>query len=150
MSSEKEPSKSPKEMVEDAKPSIDKTFSSSKMFEESLRSAIRSGVKATNSALASMEQSTEQIRKPVVTAFQTVGREGRNLAQEATSLYTVRREYAPHIIGGSIVFGGLIGLRRGRIPAAVTGSLLGFFAYLGVYQVDLQKLPEHVFGRKDD
>ncbi|KAI2491636.1 hypothetical protein MHU86_22736 [Fragilaria crotonensis] len=114
----------------------------------SLRSAIKSGVEATNKTLASLEQSTEQIRKPVSNAVQIIGKEGQNVAQHATHMYQTRRENAPAWIGGSAVVGGLMGLRRGRVPAAITASVTGFLTYLVVYEVDLSKLPEHVFGKK--
>jgi hypothetical protein len=113
-----------------------------------LRSAIKSGVEATNKTLASLEQSTEQIRRPVSNAVQVVEKEGQNVAQQAAHMYNCRRDYAPVWIGGSAVVGGLIGLRRGRVPAAMTASVTGFLVYLGVYEVDLSKLPEHVFGKK--
>lgn len=139
-------------MLEDAKSSMSKMMNNNKgamkNFEESLRSTIRSGVTAANGALASMESSTESIRKPMVTSIKTVGKEGKYLAQEASHLYSARREYAPHIIGGATVLGGLIGLRRGRVPAAIAGSLSGFISYLAVYQVDVARLPDHILGGK--
>jgi hypothetical protein len=101
-----------------------------------------------NSALATLEDSSEKIRKPMASSMAVVNKEGKHLAQEASHLYSVRHEYAPHLIGGATVLGGLIGLRRGRVPAAVTASMTGFVSYLVVYQVDVSKLPDHVFGKK--
>jgi len=117
-----------------------------KNVEESLRSSIKSGVTTANGALASMEASTEKFRGPMVTSIKTVGKEGKHFAQEASHLYSVRHEYAPHIIGGATVLGGLIGLRRGRVPAAIAGSASGFLSYLAVYQVDIARLPDHFLG----
>ena len=160
MSSENDPSKVAKKMLENAKSSMEKTFESSKesmqqpwtitpqKIEESLRSTIKSGVQATNNALAALEQSTEQIRTPVVATVQKVEQEGRYLAQQAAHVYQSRREYAPFLIGGSTILGAMVGFRRGRVPAVITGSVTGFLAYIGVYQVDIKKLPNHVFGKK--
>lgn len=152
MSSDSPPSKTPQEMLEEAKSSLSKTFSSDegamKGIEETLRSSIKSGVSTANAALASLEKSTEKVRKPIVTSLHSAGKEGKYAAQEASHFYSVRHEYAPHIIGGATVLGGLVGLRRGRVPAAVVGSFSGFFSYLAVYQVDFSRLPDHVFGKK--
>ena len=160
MSSENDPSKGGKNVLESAKSTMDKTFESAKAslqqpwtitpqkVEESLRSAIKSGVQATNNALATLEQSTEQIRTPVVATVQKVEQEGRYVAHQVAHVYQSRREYAPVLIGGSAVVGALVGLRRGRVPAVITGSVTGFLAYLGVYQVDFHKLPDHIFGKK--
>lgn len=141
-------SKSPKEMMEEAKKSLEKTSAQMQDFGTSLKSIIKSGVAASNRALANMEESTEKIRTPVVSAMKTIESEGKTVAHQVGHVYQVRHEYAPHIIGGASLLGGLIGLRRGRVPAVMVGSLSGFFAYLGVYQVDISKLPDHVFGKK--
>ena len=115
----------------------------------SLRAAIQSAVQSTNKALASLEQDTERIRTPVVNAIHVLETQGQGVAHRAAHVYRCRRDYAPFLIGGSaLLVGGLVGLRRGRAPAAITGSVAGFLTYLGVYEVDVSKLPEHVFGKK--
>ena len=148
-----DPSKESKDSLKHMMSSITTSLSGprwemGKGIEESMRDTIKSGVEAANRTLASLEESSDRISKPVVSTFHQVEREGRGIAQKISYVYNFRHEYAPYLMGGSFLLGGLLGLRRGKIPAAVTASMFGFITYLGVYQVDIKKLPEHVFGKK--
>ena len=148
MSSDKEPSKSPRDMLGAAQSSVSDFMNSEKEFskevETSLRAGIKSSVDSVNSLLASVEESS----RPLFKSFKSVEEEGNKLAHQVAHFYSVRHEYGPHIIASSVVLGGLMGLRRGRLPAVAIGSVTGFFAYLGTYQVDLRDLPEVAFGKK--
>jgi hypothetical protein len=150
---ESDPSKESKDILKYVMSSMKKALSDprweiGKGIEESMRESIKSGVEAANRTLANLEETSDRISKPVVSTFHKVEREGRDIAQQVSYVYTFRHDYAPYLMGGSFLLGGLLGLRRGKIPAAVTASMFGFISYLGVYQVDIKKLPEHVFGKK--
>jgi hypothetical protein len=151
MSSENGPSKSPQEILQDAKASWKKTVDSEKgiysKFKDSLHTAIQSGVDSTNSMLASMETTTDKVRKPVVATLKTVESDVKWFAREVDRLYATRHEYGPYLLAGGFAVGGLLGLRRGRITAVTASTLTGFLSYLAIYEVDVSKLPDRVRER---
>merc|ERR1712150_407500 len=109
-----------------------------------LTSAMKSAVDSTNKTLASIEESTRTVRKPIT----NIGDEGKKLVHQVSNMYAVRQQYGLENITGSTILGGLVGLRRGRIPALVIGSISGFLAYVFVYQVDARHLSNKILGRK--
>ena len=120
----------------------------------SLKSGIKVAVDATNDALASAEETTISVRKPIAEGVKTVEHEGSKAISEVWKAYEHRHEYGPHIVGGSaLLVGGLVGMRRGRIPAAVSAALIGGLAYTFVYEpFPLQDIPDMLKGSssKDD
>jgi hypothetical protein len=116
-----------------------------------LKSSIKTGVEKTNKALAGLEESSEKIGHPVVEALKSVKHEGEIAAHHIGSLYESRKEYGPQIIvGSSLLVGGIFGLRRGRVPAVVSGAATGLFTYVGVYEFEMHKIPQIIFGRENE
>mmetsp|Transcript_22322 Transcript_22322/g.32954 ORF Transcript_22322/g.32954 Transcript_22322/m.32954 type:complete len:153 (+) Transcript_22322:83-541(+) len=151
MGSDNQSSNSAKEAIDNVKETFNKALKSQQNdaqgFKKTLTSAMKSAVDSTNKTLASIEESTEAIRKPLAETTETISREGKKLAYQASNFYAVRQQYGLENIAGATLLGGLVGLRRGRIPAATIGSLSGFLAYIFVYEVDARQLPSKLFGR---
>ena len=117
----------------------------------SLRSVIKSTVSTCNSALASLEHSSEQVGKPLLATIMNAQQEGKTVARKAVQVYDARHEYGPHIIAVSaLFFGSIAGLRRGRLPAFAVGTAFGFATYLVVYEVNLTKFPDILCGKKKE
>ncbi len=124
---------------------------SASSIQSSLKSSIKAGVNSANKFLAGLEDKADEYGKPVVKSLQNIEREGEVVANKATKFYDQRKQYAPEIIGGSaLLVGGIVGLRRGKLPAVTTGAAAGFLAYLGVYELDLHRMPDIIFGKEDD
>uniref|UniRef100_A0A7S2YS37 MICOS complex subunit n=1 Tax=Entomoneis paludosa TaxID=265537 RepID=A0A7S2YS37_9STRA len=121
----------------------------------SIRGVLKGGIKATvdaaNDGLAKIEESTISIQKPVVEGMKTAEKEGAKLITQGSHIYERRHEYGPHIVGGSsLLLGGLVGLRRGRIPGAVSAAVAGGLSYAFVYEpIPLPDLPDMIFGKKE-
>ena len=116
----------------------------------SLKKSIKSGVESANTALAGLQERADKVGQPLVKSLHTVQHEGAIVANKATELYTKRKQYGPEIIAGSsLLVGGIVGLRRGRVPAVVSGAATGFLTYVGVYELDLHRLPDVIFGQED-
>lgn len=110
-----------------------------------LKGGVKKGVDMTNKMLASVQQAT----MPVGKAFAVAEREGTNMMNTCSDLYKKRKQYGPHIVGGSaVVAGGITAMRRGRIPGLVAATLVGGVATLAVYEVNLSQAAEKVFGKK--
>lgn len=145
--SEQESTEKPKD-DDGAAPSIP-TIPSASSVQSSLKSSIKAGVNSANKFLAGLEDTADKYGKPVVKSLQNVEREGEAFASKATKFYDQRKQYAPEIIGGSaLLVGGIVGLRRGKLPAVATGAATGFLAYLGVYELDLHRMPDIIFGNE--
>eukprot|EP00546_Thalassionema_frauenfeldii_P001207 CAMPEP_0178933746 /NCGR_PEP_ID=MMETSP0786-20121207/23457_1 /TAXON_ID=186022 /ORGANISM="Thalassionema frauenfeldii, Strain CCMP 1798" /LENGTH=153 /DNA_ID=CAMNT_0020611409 /DNA_START=25 /DNA_END=486 /DNA_ORIENTATION=+ len=147
-----ESSTSVKGAMKDAKNSFNRVLETPQngvgVLRKTLKSVMKSAVDSTNKTLASIEESTQTIRKPIVERANTIGEEGKKLVHQASNIYAVRQQYGLENIAGSTVLGALVGLRRGRIPALTIGSISGFLAYIFVYQVDARHLPSKILGRK--
>eukprot|EP00548_Thalassiothrix_antarctica_P014456 CAMPEP_0194167102 /NCGR_PEP_ID=MMETSP0154-20130528/2504_1 /TAXON_ID=1049557 /ORGANISM="Thalassiothrix antarctica, Strain L6-D1" /LENGTH=170 /DNA_ID=CAMNT_0038877937 /DNA_START=28 /DNA_END=537 /DNA_ORIENTATION=+ len=115
-----------------------------------LKAFIKSGVDMTNTMLFALEESTDGIRKPVLSATTMALQEGKVIGSKASNLYSHRREYSSQLIVGAGLLGGLIGLRRGRISAVTFGSIGSFLTYLGTYEVDLNEFSSKIFNQKVD
>jgi hypothetical protein len=115
-----------------------------------VRSGIKATVQATNNALASVQETTKGIRKPVESTFNIVSEKSVMVGEQLTYTFNRRHEFAPQLIGGSAVVGAAImGLRRGRIAAVVGGVATGGMAYATVYdQINLDHVPDWIFGGK--
>ena len=86
----------------------------------------------------------------MVSSLHNIQHEGEVVANKVTQFYEKRKQYGPEIIGGSaLLVGGIVGLRRGRVPAIATAAATGFLAYVGVYELDLHRMPDIIFGRED-
>lgn len=116
-----------------------------------LKSSIKAGVDTTNRALAGLQESSEKIGHPVVESLKHIKHEGEIAAHHVGTLYESRKEYGPQIIvGSSLLVGGIVGLRRGRVPAVVSGAATGLLTYVGVYQFELHKIPQIIFGQEKE
>lgn len=147
--SEQESTEKPKD--EGAAPSSIPAIPSVSSIQSSIKSSIKAGVNAANKVLAELEDKADTYGKPVVKSLQNIEHEGEVIANKATKFYDQRKQYAPEIIGGSaLLVGGIVGLRRGKLPAVATGAVTGFLAYLGVYELDLHRMPDIVFGKEGD
>lgn len=123
---------------------------SASSIQSSLKSSIKAGVNSANNILASLEEQADRYGKPVVKSLHDIQHEGEIVANKASVFYEKRKQYAPEIIGGSaLLVGSIVGLRRGRLPALATGAATGFLAYLGVYEIDLHRMPDIIFGKED-
>ena len=109
-------------------------------------------VSLANDALGSVEQATARIREPVSSTYGTIKEQSKVVADKAAYTYQRRHEFAPHIIGTSTLLGGgIMTLRRGRIAGVVGATIAGGSAYAVVYdKISLERIPDMIFGTKDD
>lgn len=102
---------------------------------KSLRDHIHAAVEATNKFLATVQDTTESIRAPIVKGLHSVESGGSRVATKAMHVYERRHEFGPYLVAGSAVtVGGIVSFRRGRIPGALMGIMTGGLAYLAVYE----------------
>jgi hypothetical protein len=126
------------------------TIPSVSSLQASLKTSIKSGVESANKFLAGLEERADKYGQPVVSSLHNIQHEGEVVANKVTQFYEKRKQYGPEIIGGSaLLVGGIVGLRRGRVPAIATAAVTGFLAYVGVYELDLHRMPDIIFGRED-
>ena len=115
-----------------------------------VKSFIKSGVASTNGAL---EETERLVYRPALQSAQTAQKESAAFLRQASSVYDKRQEYGPYIVTASaMVVGTAVGIARrrgaGRLPATIlSGLLAGGAAYVGVYQVDLYRIPDMIFRR---
>jgi hypothetical protein len=101
-----------------------------------LNSAIKAGVQKTNSLLATLESEKVQTSTIVSSRLRPLLNQGYKYAQKGVVLYERRKYYGPQIIGGTaVVVGGLVGIRRGKIPGMFMGGLGGAGSYSFVYGI---------------
>ncbi|KAL7531050.1 hypothetical protein ACHAWF_003611 [Thalassiosira exigua] len=99
-----------------------------------LLQSIKRIVSATNSALASFEEVSDETSSMIVSRLRVLGKQGQHIAARALGAYGDRERHGAQIVAGSAVaVGGIVALRRGRIPGALAGGLAGAAAYGGVY-----------------
>jgi hypothetical protein len=130
-------------MSEDPKKPQEASF-----FQQSLRKTIRETVVATNTFLASLEKTSEEISQPLAKGLKSVEREGSTLACKARHFYERRHEFGPHlVVGSAFTVGGLVALRRGRFTGAFSGALAAGLTYVAVYDLTpLEEIPD-LFGK---
>lgn len=112
--------------------------------QETLRSGIKAAVAATNTTLASLQQVSDKVQKPVVSVLQTVEDTAATASAHAAAAYQRRHEFAPHLVGGSALLGGgIMALRRGRIAGVLGAAVAGGAAYAVAYdEITFSKLPD--------
>lgn len=113
-----------------------------KELEENVRSTIKSTVQSTNKLLGSMEYTSHQISSSLVSRVRSIGGIVEHGFQRASYAYEKRFQYGPAIVMGTgVCFGGLVALRRGKLPGALTGALTGSAAYTAIYRPDVLPSP---------
>mmetsp|Transcript_13659 Transcript_13659/g.24730 ORF Transcript_13659/g.24730 Transcript_13659/m.24730 type:complete len:149 (+) Transcript_13659:151-597(+) len=111
-----------------------------------IRAPIKSAVGFTNATLADVEEAYHNVKSEVMPNLEAAATTVQAGAQHVVTVYEKRRQYGPAIIGGTaVVMGGLVTLRRGKVPGAFVGALSAAGAYVGVYG----SLEDFSFGKKD-
>lgn len=118
--------------------------------ETPLRLGVKFTVDTANAALASLEQASKGVLKPVGSSLKTLGEQSSTVGGQFKYVYQRRHEFAPQLIAASAVLGGgMMALRRGRIAGLVGAVGTGGLAYGVVYdQFSMDHLPDIIFGRK--
>jgi len=119
---------------------------------KSFRKYLHIAVESVNGFLAAVQDATENVRSPIVKGIDTIETGSSVVAAKAVHMYERRHEFGPHIVGGSsLLSGGIVAARRGRIPGVLVGSMVGGLAYLAVYEsIPLADVPDALFGKKKD
>jgi len=100
----------------------------------SLKTSIKKVVEVTNSTLATFEQTTDETSSAFVSRIMSRGRQARSIATRGVAAYEQRGSYGPQIVAGTaLVVGGVVALRRGKLPGALACGLGGAAAYGNVY-----------------
>mmetsp|Transcript_21710 Transcript_21710/g.45838 ORF Transcript_21710/g.45838 Transcript_21710/m.45838 type:complete len:129 (+) Transcript_21710:143-529(+) len=120
--------------------------------QELFKEAIKTGVNAANSGLRAAQTTYQQFKEPVSSTLETAEASGALAVENVKTLYQKRKQYAPQIIAGTAATtGGYLWLRGGRI-AGIFGAAVGTgAAYSLVYDefpVDVEQLPDMIFGKK--
>lgn len=100
---------------------------------EPLLQYIRQLVRTTNTALASLEQSTSTTANSLTSRLSGFSSQARLIASRAVAAYDHRGYYGPHICVGAACLVGGLGLRRGKFMALVSGGTGGLLAYGNIY-----------------
>jgi hypothetical protein len=117
--------------------------------ENPLRSVVKATVDTVNTALARLEQASKGVLQPVGSSLKTLGEQSSIAGEKLKYTYQRRHEFAPQLIGGSTVLGGMMALRSGRIAGLVGAVATGGLAYAVVYdQINMNNVPDILFGRK--
>lgn len=102
-----------------------------------LYDSLSSAVSVTNDALARVEEKTDVISITVLSRMRSVGNQASHVFRDALVVYERRGQYGPQVVAGSaLAFGGLVGLRRGRIPGVLVGSMAGATTYANIYGLE--------------
>jgi len=122
----------------ESSPTVD--FSTDEI-KKSIRSGIKSGVGLTNEVLASMETSSNTISTSLVSHVRSVGTVVETTLDHAKSAYSKRYQYGPGIVAGAgACLGGLVALRRGKVPGALAGGVGSLTAYTAIYKPETFQL----------
>jgi len=114
--------------------------------DDPLKESLRSAVQTTNRALASLEST---IKGPITTAYHKTTETGSEIAAYGVDCYQRRHEFGVvGIAATSLTAGGIVTLRRGRLPGVVAAAIAGAAAYGVVYGLDDLNLPERFGGSK--
>lgn len=121
--------------------------------QDQFKELIKIGVNATNSGLRLAQTAVTNFKEPLSSTLQSVEDNSSVAFETAKTVYAKRKLYAPQIMVGTAMFtGGYSWLRRGRI-AGILGAAVGTgVAYSVVYDefpVDVEKLPNVIFGKSD-
>jgi hypothetical protein len=102
-----------------------------------LYESISSAVSITNAALAQVEEKTDDFSTSVISRMRSFGSQASHVFRDTMVLYERRGQYGPQLVAGSaLAFGGIVGLRRGRIPGVLVGSMAGGTAYANIYGIE--------------
>ena len=102
-----------------------------------LYDSLSMAVSVTNAALAQVEEKTGAASSTVLSRVRSVGGQARGFFRDVFVLYERRGQYGPQLVAGSaLLFGGIVGLRRGRLPGAIVGSAAGVGAYANIYGIE--------------
>ena len=113
-------------------PQVD--FSSIKIPEIDLNSAIKTGVNKTNEALFTLEQKKSEASNFASSRMRPLATQVRSAATKAMTTYENRKNYGPQIVAGSAAAVGLlVAARRGKVPGVVMGGLTGVAASKNIY-----------------
>uniref|UniRef100_A0A7S1D1U4 Uncharacterized protein n=1 Tax=Cyclophora tenuis TaxID=216820 RepID=A0A7S1D1U4_CYCTE len=128
----------------------DKSFASATAeVKAQLKSIAKKGVEVTNWTLGGVESN---VYRPVVQTTRSIQHESQVAFHKAVVAYNHRHEYGPYIVGGTaLLVGTVVGIRRGGnnrlLPTLLGGLLGGGAAYLGVYEIDMHRIPDMVFRK---
>jgi hypothetical protein len=123
-----------------------------------------------------MERGTKDVRKSISSSWNIASEHSTNTVESVSYIYAKRKEFAPHIIGGSAFLGGsVMTLRRGeykgeklilplfdgyssnsfcrlllgRIAGILGASFFGASAYGLVHdELSFENVPNMIFGNK--
>lgn len=109
---------------------------------KSLSQGIHKVVHSTNQALASLQHTTDAVRKPIHNGLQTLEHTSTEVATMARITYERRHEFAPYWVLGSFVsVGGFFSFWRGKIPGMLLGVMAGGLTYVALYEDALAEAP---------
>ena len=104
-------------------------------FKAGVHSAVKTCVQGCNSALGSLQHTTEAIRRPVTTGMEHLEMTGETISTEARVAWERRHEFGPYYVGGATIgVFGITALRRGKWPGLVLGGLAGAATYMTIYE----------------
>ena len=122
--------------------------------QEELKKFIKIGVSAANTGLRLAQTTFQNFKEPMLSTLKTIEDNSAVAISNTKTVYAKRKQYAPQIIGGSAVTsGGYLWLRRGRIAGLLGAALGSGIAYSVVHDefpVDLENLPNMIFGKKSE
>ncbi len=99
-----------------------------------LKSAIKVAVVETNRILSTLENQKDATSDFAGSRLRPLGARLGSLAKNLIAKYEMREYYGPQIIAGSTAtIGGLVSMRRGKIPGVFMGALTGVTSYRAVY-----------------
>lgn len=116
---------------------VDSQFDPSKI---DPRATIKQGVvvavSTVNTVLADLERMNYSANSNVMSIIRPLGARVRDGLKKGVTVYEQRQRYGlPIVVGSASAVAIIVGARRGKVPAVVTGALAGSGSYFGVYGV---------------
>jgi hypothetical protein len=100
----------------------------------SVKKGVHFAVENTNSILATLEQSSNTASSFASSRLRPLWYHVKKYTQMSMQVYQQREYYGPQIVlGSATAVGMLVSLRRGKVPGAITGTVMGLTSYGGVY-----------------
>lgn len=124
-----------------------------KSTKSTIHSSVHTIVNGTNQVLNNLYHVSENVRIPVTTALTRAESYGETIIVKSRHLYEQRYQYAPYwVLGSTIGSGILVGIRRGRIPGLIVGSMIGTITYISLYgdESAIKQAPEFSFPSLND
>ena len=108
----------------------------------SLKASIKSAIQSANRSLASLEEFVDKnVAPPVSKAVEA----GSEISSKVLQVYEQRHDYGPHLVAGTTALvGGVVSLRRGKIPGAIVGLMAGGATYAAVYELPLDDVIDSI------